>query len=145
MLFRSDGVCNWFFHCQNTKVIGDNSVLEIDKVKKGYKRISDASDDFLERLGYRKENGIYKILKPNEDRVAVFCHQGFGITWLSYLLSLPFNTFGASFDLAHSSVTILQFENNADGYTAPRCLCLSDVSHFYKHNLPMQYHNVLNI
>ena len=30
-------------------------------------------NDFLERLGYKYENGMYRILQPNEEKVALFC------------------------------------------------------------------------
>jgi len=39
--------------------------------------IEDNGNKFLERLGYREENGIYRIIKPNEEKVALFCHAAF--------------------------------------------------------------------
>jgi len=113
--------------------------------KKGYKRICDASDKFIEKLGYKADGCNYKIIRPNEDRVAVFCHHGFGTTWLSHLLSIPPHIFWASFDIAHSGVTIIEFKNYEDGITTPKCLCLSDLSHIYGEHLPLIYNNKLPI
>jgi probable phosphoglycerate mutase len=38
-------------------------------------------------------------------------------------------------------VTIIEFENNEDGWTAPKCLSYCDLSHIYAEGLPMLYDN----
>ena len=95
--------------------------------------------DFLERLGYREENGVYRILEPSEERVALFCHTCFARAWLSVLLHIPLNMMWADFGYTHTGVTILHFKNNKDGFTAPKCLCYSDMSHLYAAGLDMIY------
>ena len=90
----------------------------------------------MEKLGYKKDGAIYRITEPNDKRIALFCHEGFGTTLLSYLLNVSPLVFWASFGISHSGVTVLDFQNNADGFTAPRCLCLSDLSHLYADRLP---------
>jgi probable phosphoglycerate mutase len=95
--------------------------------------------DFLERLGYKEENGVYRILRKNEDKVALFCHAVFTRTWLSHLLHIPMHIMWSSFAPTHTGVTIIEFANNDDGFTAPKCLCFSDMSHFYAEGLDM-YH-----
>jgi len=140
-----EGTQKWAFSCQNTKLISPehtgsnwftNPVFSNCKAAlDGYKRITKCSDDFLARLGYKRENNLYKVISPSEKRIAAFCHHGFGTAWMSHLLSISPNIFWSSFDIAHSSVTILLFRNNPDGYTAPQCVCLSDMSHIYKEKL----------
>jgi probable phosphoglycerate mutase len=138
------GVKNWAFGCQNTKMIYDGAWHESPVFAScrsalgGYERVAGYSDEFLERLGFKREAQKYKIVKPSEKKIAAFCHHGLGTTWLSHLLRISPNIFWSSFDIAHSSVTILEFKNNADGYTAPQCLCLSDISHIYKAKLPIK-------
>ena len=107
--------------------------------KETYEHIIRESDAFTEKLGYVREGRVYRIERANTDRVAVFCHQGFGVTWLSHLLGIPPCLFWSSFDMTHTGVTILHFENNDTGYTAPKCLVLSDTSHIYESGLPMRY------
>lgn len=143
----------WTFHVQNNILKSEeNMKLTADdwytadcfkKIdgKTAYERMKRDSDAFLEKLGYRREGAVYRVVEPNEQRVAVFCHQGFGVTWLSHLLAIPPHIFWASFDLTHSSITVLQFQNNPDGLTAPLCLTLSDTSHLYKDDLPLKYNN----
>lgn len=107
-------------------------------MKAAVKYIEENGDKFLEALGYKKENGVYRILCPNEEKVALFCHAAFGRAWISSLLHIPVHIMWASFDYAHSGVTVLEFENNADGFTAPVCHCYSDLSHLYKNNVPIE-------
>ena len=101
--------------------------------------------DFLERLGYREENGIYRILRPNEEKVALFCHAAFGRAWLSVLLHLPVHMMWSSFSYTHTGVTVIEFKNNANGVTAPRCLCFSDMGHLYAEGLDMVHDNDVSI
>ena len=95
--------------------------------------------DFLERLGYKEENGVYRILRRNQDRVALFCHTVMARSWLSTLLHIPIHLMWAGFTYTHSGVTVLEFPNYANGFTAPRCLCYSDTSHLYAHGPDMLY------
>ena len=96
---------------------------------------------FLERLGYREENGIYRILRNNEDRVALFCHSVMARAWLSTLLHIPIHLMWAGFNYTHTGVTVVEFANTADGFTAPRCLCYCDMSHLYAEGLDMIFDN----
>ncbi len=146
----------WSNACQNTELLRGENLLRHDwynlepfaecvNAKEGYEGLSRSSDEFLFRLGYAREENVYKILHSSEKRVAAFCHDNFGRTWLAHLLSIPPHVFWASFQLTHSGVCILYFQNNPDGYTAPQCLCLSDTAHIYKDNLPLQFCNKINI
>ena len=95
----------------------------------GYAALQSESDEFMARQGYVRQGNEYRIVRPNDDRVAVFCHQGFGLSWLSHLLRIPPNVFWAEFDITHTGVTVLEFSNRKCGTTVPKCLCLSDMSH----------------
>ncbi|MBR2354194.1 MAG: histidine phosphatase family protein [Clostridia bacterium] len=102
-------------------------------------RIREGGRDFLERLGYREENGIYRILRPNEEKVALFCHVVFSTVWLSELLHLPLHLLWGGTRVTHTGVTILHFKNYEDGFTAPRMLCMSDMTHLYMEGLDTTY------
>lgn len=93
--------------------------------------IEDNGNAFLERLGYKKEGNVYRIINPNEERVALFCHAAFSRAWISVLLHIPVHIMWAGFDYEHSGVTVLEFENTANGITAPTCLRYSDTGHLY--------------
>ena len=107
--------------------------------------IETCGKDFLERLGYREENGVYRILRNNEEKVALFCHGAFAKAWLSVLLHIPLHIMWASFDYTHTGVTVIEFRNNSNGVTAPQCLCFSDISHLYAADLDLRYGNRIEI
>ena len=103
--------------------------------------IEENGKKFLERLGYREEGDVYRILYKNEEKVALFCHAAFARAWLSVLLHVPIHIMWASFEYTHTGVTVIEFKNNENGVTAPRCLCLSDLSHLYAEGLDLRYNN----
>jgi broad specificity phosphatase PhoE len=83
----------WVFQQQNTLLKNDNTIKCFDdwykiksisfvNAKAGMERIEKHSDEFLNRLGYERKGSIYKILRHNEEKVAVFCHQGFALAWI---------------------------------------------------------------
>ena len=119
----------------------DDEFFKDINARKGYQRIVDASDDFFRRLGYEREGARYKILQPNEERIALFAHAGYGVIWLSHMFHIPTPQAWGTFDLGLSAVTIFEFRNYEGGYTAPYCLCHADLSHLYGEGLPMKYNN----
>ena len=109
------------------------------RMKEALPFLKKEGDAFLEKLGYKYENGVYKIVTPNEERVALFCHAAFTRAWLSILLHIPVHIMWASFSYDHTGVTVLEFKNNENGITAPQCLTYSDISHLYAHGPDTDY------
>ena len=155
---RSDGTRGWIFGENPTLLKNDASHTLVDNwyeadcfkghpndFKGEYEKMQKNSDEFLERHGYKREGSIYKIIKPNDEKIAVFCHYGFGITWLSHLLGIPPHIFGSSFSISTTGVTLLEFKNYENGITAPKCLQFSDLSHILADRLPFKYNNSIDI
>jgi len=115
------------------------SVFDETDMKSSIEYIEENGKIFLEKLGYREENGNYRILRENEEKVALFCHSAFARAWISVLLKIPQQIMSASFNYCHTGVTILQFQNNQNGWTAPRCLCYNDLSHLYCYGPDLLY------
>ncbi|MBO5454449.1 MAG: histidine phosphatase family protein [Clostridia bacterium] len=124
------------FECQGFKESGMEGIS---------KYIWEKGDEFLERLGYKYENGIYRIIKPNNEKIALFCHTAMARAWLSHLLHIPINIMWASFMYTHTGVTVIEFKNNENGVTAPTCLCFSDIGHLYSEKLDMKHDNSIEI
>ncbi|MBO5060283.1 MAG: histidine phosphatase family protein [Clostridia bacterium] len=124
------------YSCDGIKQSGMNMAM---------KYIEEHGNEFLERLGYREENGIYRILRKNDEKIALFCHSAFARAWLSILLHIPLHIMWSSFDYTHTGVTVIEFKNNDNGVTAPQCLCFSDVSHLYAEKLDLIYNNKFEI
>jgi len=103
--------------------------------KVGY--IRENSDAFLARHGYQRELGRYRIIRPNRQRIAVFCHGGFGLFWLAHLLEIPLPQMFAGFFLPPSSVTTILMDERSETWAVPRCVGMGDVSHVYAAGLPV--------
>lgn len=106
--------------------------------KEYYTRLQTHSDEFLTRHGYEREGGRYRPVRPNRERIAVFCHGGFGLTWLAHLLEVPVPIMWVSFFLPPSSVTTILFDERTKQWAVPRCIGLGDISHLYEAGLPVQ-------
>lgn len=96
------------------------------------------SDEFLSRLGYARDGGRYRIVEANRLRIGIFCHGGFGLTWLAHLLEIPLPLMWSGFWLPPTSVTTILFDERSQQWAVPRCIGVGDVSHLYKAGLPVQ-------
>lgn len=103
----------------------------------GFARIAEASDAFIARHGYQRVDGRYRIVRPNQERIALFCHGGFGLTWLAHLLELPPPLVWSGFFMPTSSVTTILFDERSREWAVPRCLGVGDLSHLACAGLPM--------
>ncbi len=111
--------------------------FEEPRFREEFEKLGTASDEFLARHGYEREGGTYRCVRPNRERLAVFCHDGFARAWLAYLLEIPLSLVWAGFWLPPSSVTTVLFEERSPERAAPRCIGLGDVSHLYAAGLPI--------
>lgn len=143
-----------FYHPEIRKMFIDPEVLAMGnnwydhpafakyEMKKGIERCRKESDEFLASLGYEHipGTGTYKAVAPTDDRVALFAHQGFGLTFLSCMLDIPYPQFSVHFDMSHTGMTVIDFRNE-NGIVIPRILTFANDSHLYKEGLPTRYHN----
>ena len=138
-LMHSDEICDLGFEWYKHPVFSDGNFEE------GMKRIARESDAFLATLGYVREGvGKYRVETDNDQRVALFAHQGFGLAFLSHIVGIPLPRFWLHFNMSHSCFTVIHF-NNFDGYAYPRILTLSNDSHIYESRLPTKYNNFFYI
>ena len=152
-VLNENGKNSWVFQTVNyKKMFTDNKVLSLgDKwyeypefkncnFKHGVQRVNKGTDDFLLSLGYEhdREKHIYIPINPNEKRIALFAHQGFGLCFLSSLLDIPYPIAACRFDMCHTGITVILFDVE-DGICIPKMLTLSNDSHIYREGLPTYY------
>ena len=120
----------------------DKYLSKID-FEQGLGRIQRETDALLATLGYShdSERGGYIVTARNEDRVALFAHQGFGLAFLSCLMDIPYNQFCSRFDMTHTGVTVIEFSGQKGELCIPKMLQLSNDSHLYKDGLGTKYNN----
>lgn len=138
------------FNSPEVRRLGDkwyeHEAFKDTNFKSGIKRVYDETDKFLYSLGYEHERytGRYKCIAPTNEKVALFAHQGFGIVFLSCLLDIPYPSFSTHFDMTHTGVTVINFEQSGK-YCTPKVLTLSSEAHIYAEGLPMKYNNTIYI
>ena len=81
---------------------------------------------------------------PNEKRIALFAHQGFGMAFLSVLMNIPYPQFCIHFDISHSDFSVIEFAKT-DDLVIPQMLTMSNDSHLYRDGLPTRYGNRIYI
>ena len=112
--------------------------------KRGVDRISNETFNFFKSLGYEriKNTAKYKVLKPNNERIALFAHHGFGLAFLSEILSIPYPILANHFDMCCTGMTVIEFEEK-ETIAIPRILTYSSDSHLYREGIPTKYNNKL--
>jgi probable phosphoglycerate mutase len=105
--------------------------------------IHDAGDAFLSENGYRREEGRYRCVAPNYERIALFCHGGFGLAWLSHLLDIPLGLMMSGFWLAPSSVSLVFLEQRSEEWAVPRCIYVGDTGHLQVAGLPIRPRGIM--
>ena len=85
-----------------------------DQPHRPISRIVEGSDAFLASLGYVREGLAYRIEKPNDETVAVFCHHGSGSAWISHLLLRPVELGYQDLGMTFTSITTFTFSNDSD-------------------------------
>ena len=114
--------------------------------KAGVERVNAAVDEFFLSLGFRhdRENARYEVVGEhlNRDRVALFAHQGFGMSFFSSMLDIPYPMFCTHFDFSHSSMSVVNFEPRGK-YVYPHVLQTANDSHLYREGIITGYHNAI--
>lgn len=143
----------WLFqHPETRKIFASQEIRKLGEdwsghpdflqYKDGINRAKRNTDAFLASLGYEhdREAGIYKVTRDNNERIALFAHQGFGLAFLSALLDIPYPALCMHFNMSHSDMTVIEFKNEG-GYAIPCVLSLSNDSHLYKEGIATKYEN----
>ncbi len=107
----------------------DAEVMARSKVGDEADRVTTGLDKLLARHGYEREGGIYRVRKPNEDSIVLFCHFGVGCVMLGHLLGISPMVLWHGFVALPTSVTTLITEERREGIAAFRVQAFGDTSH----------------
>jgi probable phosphoglycerate mutase len=100
-------------------------------VREEYQKVAQGLDELIESHGYRREDGFYRVLKPNTDTVVLFCHFGLECVLLSHLLGVSPMVLWHGFCAAPTSVTTLYTEERRECIASFRVAHFGDISHLY--------------
>lgn len=112
-----------------------------DNFQAGVESIHRDVDALFASLGYvhDRATGTYAPERPNDDRVALFAHEGMAALFLSSLLDIPYPIFSTRFDLTHTGVVAIEFRSMDGGIVVPTVLTYANDSHLYAENLPTKF------
>lgn len=138
-----DEICRKLFASQEVLSLGqtwyEHKVFSAPHIKKGVERVQRETYAFLKTLGYEhdEKESFYHAVAPNEKRIALFAHEGFGMAFLSTVLDIPYSVFSTRFGLTHSGMSVVRYAGEKE--VIPCLLQLSNDSHLYKEGLPTRY------
>ena len=154
-LVEEDGTRKWVFrHKEGREVLNRQQVRDMNRswhthpyfsettLGAGIERIQRETDAFLESLGYKHdlEANCYYAQRENNERIAFFAHEGVGAAILSCMLDIPYPIFSTRFDMTHTGVTVIRFEEQY-GIVIPQVLTFSNDAHLYREGLPTKHQN----
>lgn len=151
LTIEKDGRRKWLFQDEEMKLLlSDKSIVSLGfdwykhprviSYKKGIQRIYNETDNFLKSLGYEhiRETGRYRVIRENNEKIALFAHQGFGLAFFSVLLDIPYPVFANHFDMCHTGMTVVEFKEES-GFAIPKILTFSSDAHLFKESLSTNY------
>ena len=107
-------------------------------------------DEFIASYGYEHDTelGLYRVRERQyEKRIAIFAHESIGKIFMSHLLDIPYPYYAAHFEMKHTGVTAIRFDDGASApgdtvpreYARARVLTLSNDSHLFRDGLPLTH------
>lgn len=109
----------------------DVELMKKGSVKKYYDMVCNGVDNLLEKHGYIKDGRIYKAVRPNHDKIVLFCHFGVESVILSRIFSVSPMIMWHNFRALPTAVTRLVTEEREQGKAIFVCLQYGDLSHLY--------------
>ena len=138
--FAHDAACTYRF--STAEGIADFVDFHNEDRSAALKQLADSSDNWLAELGYKREGAHYRITEHNDDRIALFCHGGFGTALTAHLLGMPPALGFLSMFMTTSSVNTFVFNYHESGYTRPRMLRFGEISHLLAADIVENEYNV---
>lgn len=100
----------------------------IDDVKNGMREL-------LARYGYIEEGNRFRIEKPSDKNIALFCHAGTILLIAEYLLKMPERAGWCSFFTRQTGVSWVNLANFDSGYSVPRFYSLGNTDHLARRGI----------
>ena len=109
----------------------DTKVMQAGNVREQYEWVCKEMDALLKRYGYEREGLYYRVVKPNNDTIVLFCHFGVECVLLSHLLNISPMLLWHGFCAAPTSVTSIYTEERREGIASFRVNEFGSTAHLY--------------
>ena len=99
-------------------------VVDYDKI------VSDGIDEWLEKLGYKREGEYYRVIGENTNKnVAIFSHGGSSSVALAHMFNIPLPQFFGAFRLGFTAITVVKLPDTVGELCSPQLRLFNDVAH----------------
>ena len=112
----------------------DVPLMKTDNVKEKYDEVCRGIDELLQKHGYKHNGRTYEVIKPNNDKILLFCHFGVESAILSHIFGISPMPLWHNFCALPSTVTRIVTEEREEGIASFRCIYFGDISHLYAGN-----------
>jgi probable phosphoglycerate mutase len=109
-------------------------LMKTDNAKKEYDKVCKGVDELLKKHGYVHNGKTFDVVKPNNDKILLFCHFGVESVILSHIFGVSPMPIWHNFCALPSTVTRIVTEEREEGTATFRCLYFGDISHLYAGN-----------
>lgn len=109
----------------------DVDLMAENGVPEEYRWVLKGVDALLSRHGYVHEGRIFRAVRPNHDKIVLFCHFGVEAVILSHIFSVSPMILWHNFRALPTSVTRLVTEEREAGTAMFTALQFGDLSHLY--------------
>ncbi len=114
-------------------------LMQSDNVEEEYRKVIAGFEALLEKHGYKREGGHFKVLKGNHDRIVLFCHYAVGCVMTAHLLGVSPVVFWNNAVALTSSVTTFVTEERERGIASFRMMAYGDIGHLYAGGEPASF------
>lgn len=107
--------------------------------KDGISFIDSHVDELLASFGYihNRDGHFYTETATNNERIAIFAHEGMSKLFLSSLLDIPYPLFATRMDISYTGLTVIEFSpDKITGKVIPEILTFGNDGHLYREGLP---------
>ena len=112
----------------------DDDIIKEAGVDEEYRMVTGEFDALLAQHGYQRDGDFYRVVKPNNYTIALYCHFGLECVLLSHLMNTSPYPIWHHFSAPPTSVTIVRTEERREGTALFRISNFGDTSHLYAGN-----------
>ena len=112
----------------------DDDIIKEAGVDEEYRMVTGEFDALLAQHGYQRDGDFYRVVKPNNYTIALYCHFGLECVLVSHLMNTSPYPIWHHFSAPPTSVTIVRTEERREGTALFRISNFGDTSHLYAGN-----------
>ena len=106
-------------------------LMQNGDVKRHYEKVQQGIDALMAAHGYVHSGRLYDAVKPNADKLLLFCHFGVEAALLSHIFHISPMILWHNFVALPTSVTRLASVEREQGTAIFNCIQFGDLSHLY--------------